>query len=65
MLIQVCASLDAPETLAREVRALQDAAQQFPRAQLFMIALDVPTTIQIPKGIRLVRASDWLLDTTA
>jgi len=65
MLIQVCASLDAPETLAREVRALQDAAQQFPRAQLFLIALDVPTTIQIPKGIRLVRASDWLLDTTA
>ena len=65
MLIQVCASLDAPETLAREVRALQDAAQQFPRTQLFLIALDVPTTIQIPKGIRLVRASDWLLDTTA
>jgi uncharacterized protein len=65
MLIQVCASLDAPETLAREVRALQDAAQQFPRAQLLLIALDVPTTIQIPKGIRLVRASDWLLDTTA
>ncbi len=65
MLIQVCASLDAPETLAREVRALQDAAQQFPRAQLFLIALDVPTTIQIPRGIRLVRASDWLLDTTA
>ncbi len=50
---------------ARGGCALQDAAQQFPRAQLFLIALDVPTTIQIPKGIRLVRASDWLLDTTA
>ncbi|EXI79456.1 MAG: hypothetical protein AW10_02309 [Candidatus Accumulibacter appositus] len=31
-LIQVCANLDSPETLAREVRALQDAAADWPEA---------------------------------
>ena len=33
-LIQVCADLDNPDTLAREVRALQDAAQDWPNATL-------------------------------
>lgn len=62
MLIQVCASLDDPATLLREVRALQDAAEQFPGAQRVLIALDVPAAVQIPKEIQLVRAADWLLE---
>jgi predicted AAA+ superfamily ATPase len=62
MLIQVCASLDDPATLFREVRALQDAAEQFPGAQRVLIALDVPAAVQIPKEIQLVRAADWLLE---
>lgn len=39
-LIQVCATLDEPDTLAREVRALQHTAQAWPSATLQLIALD-------------------------
>ncbi len=41
-LIQVCADLDNPAALAREVRALQDAAQAWPNAALQIIALNPP-----------------------
>lgn len=61
MLIQVCATLDDPATLEREVRALRDAAPTFPRAGLFLITLNLPATLQVP-GVQIVRASDWLLD---
>ena len=61
MLIQVCATLDDPDTLAREVRALQDAAQAYPHATLHLIALNFPASIQVPAGIQLHRASNWLL----
>jgi hypothetical protein len=60
-LIQVCATLDDPETLAREVRALEDAIVEFPEAACYLIALDYPNNIQLPAGISLIRASDWLL----
>ena len=61
MLIQVCATLDDPDTLACEVRALLDAAQAYPRATLHLIALNFPASIQVPAGIQLHRASNWLL----
>lgn len=61
-LIQVCASLDSPATLDREVRALQDAAPAWPRAGLHLVALDAPATLQLPLGIQLHRATDWLLN---
>jgi predicted AAA+ superfamily ATPase len=61
LLIQVCATLDDPETLAREVRALEDAIVEFPEAACYLIALDYPNNIQLPAGISLIRASDWLL----
>ncbi|MDD2883185.1 MAG: hypothetical protein PHQ58_22470 [Rhodoferax sp.] len=38
-LIQVCAELANPATLAREVRALQDAARTWPQAALQLITL--------------------------
>lgn len=59
-LIQVCADLDSPDTLAREVRALQDAATIWPDASLQIIALDQPKG-ELPSGIQLYTASDWLL----
>lgn len=65
LLIQACADVGAPETLAREVRALQDAAHDWPRASMHLIALDAPSKLQLPGGVRLHRAADWLLDTTA
>lgn len=62
-LIQVCAALDAPAMQAREVRVLQDAAQTRPHATLHLIAMDYPARIQLPDGIQLHRASQWLLGT--
>ena len=61
MLIQVCATLDDPTTFEREVRALRDAAPLFPKAELFLITLNLPPTHQRPDGLTFVRASDWLL----
>jgi predicted AAA+ superfamily ATPase len=60
-LIQVCASLDDPDTLRREVRALEDAQQDFPLASLHLIAMDIPATVAVPDAVQLHKASDWLL----
>lgn len=60
-LIQVCANLDGPETLAREVRALQDAAQAWPNATLLLIAIDRPAGQPLPAGVQLQLAADWLM----
>jgi uncharacterized protein len=60
-LIQVCATLDDPATLTREVRALQDAAATWPQASLHVIALDHPATTLLPAGVQLHGAVDWLL----
>ena len=61
LLIQVCATLDDPATLAREVRALQDAAVLYPKAKRILIALDLPAAQASVDGLAIVRASDWLL----
>jgi hypothetical protein len=61
-LIQVCANIDQPATLAREIRALQDAATDFPRARLALITLEQPTRIDIPAGVAVIGACDWLLN---
>lgn len=60
-LIQVCAELDSPDTMAREVRALQDAAQTWPNATLQLITLNPPKGDSPPPEIELYLAADWLL----
>jgi hypothetical protein len=60
-LVQVCASLDDPDTREREIRALIEAAPHHPGAARSLIALDIPATLDIPPGIVLHRATDWLL----
>jgi len=60
-LIQVCAELDNPATLAREVRALQDAARTWPQAALQLITLSAPPAGTVPAGVALHLAADWLL----
>ena len=60
-LVQVCASLDDPDTRRREMRALIDAAPHYPGAARSLIALDIPAAVEIPSGIVLHRATDWLL----
>lgn len=59
-LIQVCTDLDSPDTLAREVRALQDASIIWPNASLQLIALSRPKGI-LPQEIQFHTASEWLL----
>ena len=64
-LIQVCADLDSPGTLARVVRALQDAAATWPEAALQLITLNSPKSGMPPPGIQLHLAADWLLQPEA
>lgn len=62
-LIQVCASVDAPETLEREVRALQAAANEHRADRLLVLTaasrLPFPT---VPKPIQVLPAWQWMLD---
>jgi hypothetical protein len=61
-LIQVCADLSAPETLARELRALTAAAKEQPRAALRLLVLDrdALTRVQAPT-VEVQPAYEWLL----
>lgn len=60
-LIQVCTSLDDPATATRELRALDQAARLYPRAMRRLIALDLPSVLDVPAGVTVHRAVDWLL----
>ena len=60
-LVQVCADLDHPATLAREVRALQDAALTWPGAALQLVTLGAAPPQAMPPGIEVHLALDWLL----
>lgn len=60
-LIQVCAQLDDPLTLARELRALAQARAEHPQAEPLLIVLDAPIAPQLPEGVTLMAALDWLL----
>jgi uncharacterized protein len=61
-LIQVCVSIDAPATLTREVRALHDAATDYPKAGLLLITLDQPSVLDVPPEVTIIAARDWLLE---
>lgn len=60
-LIQVCASLDDPTTREREMRALLEAARQYPQASLHLVSLDVPVVLDRPENVTVHAAGDWLL----
>ena len=61
-LIQVCADLHDAATLEREVRSLQEARQEHPKARCLLITLEQPVRAPEIKGITVVQAMDWLLD---
>jgi len=61
-LIQVCANLDDAQTRARELRALQDAATLYPRAERLLVVLDGPAVMETPAGVTWMNAAEWLLD---
>lgn len=61
-LIQVCADTGSNETQAREMRALQDAAKEFPRAKRRLLTLTVDQFQPSPgKGIVSRPVYEWLL----
>lgn len=60
-LVQVCPDITQPDTLAREVRALQEAASLWPDARCLLVTLHVPSPLALPKGIEAMAAAEWLL----
>ncbi|TAK51170.1 MAG: ATP-binding protein [Gammaproteobacteria bacterium] len=64
-LIQVCADASDPQTLARELRALQEARALYPRARALLLTLvagELPAGI--PSGVEMLPAYEWLLSGT-
>jgi len=61
-LIQVCTSIDDSATLAREVRALQDAAAIYPRARQRLLTLESRLPFpSVPPPIEILPAWQWML----
>ena len=60
-LVQVCASLDDSETAHRELRALVEAAGEFPQARPLVVALDIPVNFAAPEPTEVQHVCDWLL----
>lgn len=60
-LIQACANVDDPETLAREVRGLEDA--DYPRARRLLLTLE--SRLPFPDSpFRILPAWQWILEKT-
>jgi hypothetical protein len=61
-LIQVGADLSAPETLARDLRALAAAAREYPRAKARLLVLDgdLPSAVR-NESVRVQPAYEWPL----
>jgi len=62
-LIQVCSSVDEPETLAREVRALEDAATAYPAARKLLLTLESRLPFpDVPSSMEVRPAWVWMLE---
>lgn len=65
-LIQVSASVDQPETLEREVRALQDAAVRYPQAEQLLLTRESRLPFpDVPESIRILPVWQWMLACSA
>lgn len=63
-LIQVCADPGAADTLARELRAFDDALQECPHASRHLLVLDRSSiTRSLPAGVTVQPVYEWLLST--
>ena len=61
-LIQACASVSDSQTLAREVRALEDAAVHHPRARQLLLTLESRLPFPaVPSSIEILPAWQWML----
>lgn len=62
-LIQVCADVGAAETRERELRALEEALQEHPRAKKKLIVLTSDQlSLKVTPGVTVQAAYQWLLD---
>lgn len=62
VLIQVSADLSDPATAKRELRALVEAAGEFPHARRLLLTLGRPApALEIPPGVEVEAAYEWLL----
>jgi len=63
-LIQVCADASAPETALRELRALEAAGKQYPKATCRLLTLTRDTApAETPEGVLIQPAYEWILNT--
>jgi predicted AAA+ superfamily ATPase len=60
-LIQVCADLSAGPTRERELRALVEAADEYPRATRHILTLTPEAATPWPAGVTVHGAEQWLL----
>jgi uncharacterized protein len=61
-LLQVCADLKSPETVARELRALAAAAKEHPRARRRLLVLDRDAAGEVEaQGVEVLPAYEWML----
>jgi hypothetical protein len=61
-LIQVCISLDDPETRKRELRALEEARTEFRDASSFILTLESRLPYpEMPAGVAVLPAWEWIL----
>ena len=64
-LIQVCAAVDDPETLAREVRALENASAEHPGARQHILTMESRLPFpSVPHSINILPAWQWMLSTS-
>ena len=61
-LIQVCTSLDEEQTRQRELRALQEAREDWPDARPLMLTLESRLPYpDVPSGVTVMPAWEWIL----
>lgn len=61
-LIQVCADIFDAGTLERELRAFDDAAQEYPHASRRLLVLDrSPIAVPVPSSVAVQPVYEWLL----
>ena len=62
-LVQACADVDNPETLSRELRALESAAREHPAdRQLLLTAESRMPFPEVPKPVEIMSAWQWMLE---